>query len=35
MCTSVGRYKNGDGSGTSYFHSVRPDYAGQNCMAYA
>ena len=23
------------GTGTSYFHSVRPDYAGQNCMAYA
>ncbi|MDX8420424.1 hypothetical protein MOZ60_10040 [Stecheria sp. CLA-KB-P133] len=23
------------GAGNSYFHSVRPDYAGQNCMAYA
>ena len=22
------------GDGNSYFHSVRPDYAGQNCMAY-
>ncbi|MDX8418937.1 hypothetical protein MOZ60_02380 [Stecheria sp. CLA-KB-P133] len=23
------------GDGYSYFHSVRPDYAGQNCLAYA
>lgn len=23
------------GAGNSYFHSVRPDYSGQNCMAYA
>ena len=22
------------GAGNSYFHSVRPDYSGQNCMAY-
>lgn len=28
-------YTGYSGSGTSYFHSVRPDYAGQNCMAYA
>lgn len=23
------------GAGNSYFHSVRPDYSGQNCLAYA
>ena len=29
-------YNDGEyaGSGNSYFHSVRPDYAGQNCLAY-